>query len=203
MATKYRWFAFLVYPESAPADWWELCRGMHAQFCRSPLHSADAENAKPHYHVMYRHANTVTEDYASRLLVGKLGAVVANGHVETVVHPDVYMRYLVHMDDGEKEQFEGNPFDLCECLGGFPLDFTKEYTPQDRREQRQACFRLIRDNGITEYSDLIDGLLDEGYYDLFDFACTHSILFSHYLASARGRVRIDSCSTADNRSYVK
>lgn len=203
MATKYRWFAFMVYPDSAPADWWDLCKGMRAQFCRSPLHSADAEDSKPHYHVIYRHPNTVSLDYVKRLFSEKLPNVVANGHVEEVTSPSGYMRYLVHLDDGEKEQFAGNPYDLCECLCGFPLDFTREYTPQDRREQRKACFKLIRDNGITEYSDLLDGLSDAGFFDLFDFACSHTILFSHYLASSRGRVKIAGSSTTDNVSYVK
>lgn len=187
---KYRWFAFLVYPSSAPENWWDLCRDAHLQFARSPLHSPDSEMKVPHYHVIYRHPNSVRLDYVRKMLDQKIPGVVANGYVEPVVHPDVMMRYLCHLDDGEKEQFAGNPYDLIETLAGFPLDLTKEYTPAERREQRVRCFKLIRDNGLTEYSALLDGLMDAGYFDLFDYACNHTILFSHYLASCRGAAKI-------------
>lgn len=200
---KYRWFTFLVYPSSAPADWWELCKSSHLQFARSPLHSPDGEMRVPHYHVIYRHPNSVRLDYVRRMLSEKLPDVVANGFIEAVVHPDVMQRYLLHLDDGEKEQFEGNPYDLIECVGGFPLDLSREYTPSERREQRSRIFALIRENCVLEYADLLDGLSDCGFYDLFDYACAHSILFRTYLASARGRVNIAGSATRDNVSYVK
>lgn len=196
---KYRWFMFLVYPSSAPADWWEWCKESHGEYCRSPLHSADGEVSEPHYHVIYRHPNTVRLSYARK----RLGSVAANSYVEPVVHPSNAMRYLVHMDDKDKEQWCGDPYALCECLGGFPLDFTREYTPADRREQRKLVLKYIRDHSIVEYSLLVYQLLDEGLFDLFDYACSHTIFITHLLQSLRhGTVAVKE-SNADNDSYVK
>lgn len=200
--SKYRWFAFVVYPDSAPANWWNVICDVHGQFCSSPLHSADSGMSKSHYHVIYRHPNTVRLDYVRRFLSERLGTIVSNGYVEPVVSPSAMMRYLLHMDDGDKEQFVGNPFDLCRCTGGFPLDFSRDYTTSDRREQRGRCFALIRENSITEYAELLDLLSDDGLYDLFDYACSHTILFTHYLASVRGRVKM-AVAACDNGSYVK
>lgn len=199
---KFWYWVFLVYPSSAPSDWIDRLRASHGMFAVSPLHAADDDVAVPHHHVIYKHENSIRLEYARRIL--NATEVPANGYVEPCPHPSAYQRYLVHLDDGEKEQFVGNPLELIRVLNGFPLDLTREYTPAQRREQRIRCFKLIRDNGIVEYSDLLDGLIDMGEFDLFDYACSHTILFNGYLASARGRLLSSGAgSTRDNVSYVK
>lgn len=197
---KFRWFAFVVYPDSAPEGWWDLwCVASHGEFCRSPLHHGDGDEGKNHYHVMYHHPNTVRVDYVRKLLE----PVAANGYVEPVVHPSNMMRYLVHMDSPDKERFEGDPYLLCECCGGFPLDFTREYSASDRREQRKGVLEYIRVNGITEYAELVYRLAGEGLYDYFDYACNHTIFISHLLMSLRhGTIAVQE-SDSDNLSYVK
>lgn len=198
---KYWYWVFLVYPSSAPDDWMERLRATHGMFAISPLHAPDDENNAEHYHVIYKHENSIRFEYASRIL--NATGVPANGYVEPCSRPCGYQRYLLHLDDGEKQQFVGNPNDLIKCLNGFPLDLTREYTPAQRREQRTLCFKLIRDNGLTEYADFLDGLIDAGKYDLFDYACSHSILFSHYFSSVRGRMCAIVSSGPDNVSYEK
>ena len=194
---KYWYWVFLVYLESAPSDWLDRLRATHGMFAVSPLHEPDDEVTKPHHHVIYKHENSIRLEYARRIL--NKTEVPANGYVEPCPRPCGYQRYLIHLDDKDKQQFEGNPLDLIVCLNGFPLDLNRDWTPAQRREQRAQVFRLIRENGIFEYSDLLDGLLDSGYYDLFDYACTHTILYTHYLASVRGRIKTES----DNVTYVK
>lgn len=181
---KARYGVFLVYPESAPADWWEILKRSHGAFARSPLHVPDEEVSKPHYHVVYKHPNTIRLDAMKRVIPED---VPANGHVELCSHPRNYQRYLLHLDDPDKQQWEGDPRELIETCNGFPLDLSRDFSQAERAEQRRQIFELIRDNGLCEYADLLEGLLDSGFYDLFDYACNHTILFSHYLASRRGR----------------
>lgn len=175
---------FLVYPESAPDDWWEILKRSHGSYARSPLHSPDGEESKEHYHVIYKHPNNIRLDAMKRVIPE---GVPANGHVELCCHPRNYQRYLLHLDDPEKQQFVGDPRELVETCNGFPLDFSRDFSQAERAEQRRQIFELVRENGLDEYADLLEGLLDSGYYDLFDYACNHTILFSHYLASRRGR----------------
>lgn len=182
---KYRYFAFIVYPESAPTDWWEQLRASHGSYARSPLHEPDEENAKPHYHVLYKHSNTVVLDVAKRVIPA---GIAANGYVEPVPHPRGYQRYLVHLDDPEKQQWEGDPRDLIETCNAFPLDLSRELSKAQMQAIRADIFTLVRENGVVEYADLLDGLLDSGMWDHWDYACSHTILFSHYLASRRGKL---------------
>lgn len=181
---KARYAVFIVYPESAPSDWREQLRRSHGAFAISPLHAPDDECTKPHHHVVYKHANTVQLSGMKKAIPAD---VPANGHVELCLHPRNYQRYLVHLDDPDKEQWQGDPRELIETLGGFPLDLTRDFSQAERAEQRRKVFDCIRDNGLFEYADLLEGLIDCGEYDLFDYACNHTILFSHYLASRRGR----------------
>lgn len=180
--SKARYGAFEVYPESAPPDWWERLKESHGSYARSPLHTP--EDGKPHYHVIYKHPNTVTLNAMLKVIPD---GIPANGHVELVAAPRNYQRYLVHLDDPEKQQWAGDPRDLIETCNGFPLDLTRDFSQSERQQQRMEIFALIRDNEICEYSDLLEGLIDNGFFDLFDYAFNHTIALDRYLSSRRNR----------------
>lgn len=181
MADKFRYAAFLVYPESAPAGWMDELKASHGMFAISPLHEPDKDESKPHYHVLYKHPGPGTLN-AMRAAIP--ADVPANGYVEPVSNGRGYMRYLIHLDDPEKQQFSDGK-NAITCMNAFPLDLSREYTAEDRNAQRAEVFALIRENGLTEYADLLDGLIDVGRDDLFDFAFNHTIALTHYLASRR------------------
>lgn len=183
---KYRYFVFIVYEESAPKDWRERLKKSHGCYAISPLHQPDDECSKPHYHVIYMHSNTVSLNGAKRAIPED---VPANGYVEPCPHPRNYQRYLVHMDDPEKQQWDGNPRELIVTFNGFPLDLSREYSKEERYQQRMDVMAIIRDNEICEYADLLEGLLDAGMYDLFDYAFNHTIAMQGYLGSRRNRGR--------------
>lgn len=181
---KYRYYVFLVYPDSAPSDWWEQLKRSHGSYARSPLHAPDEEVAKPHYHVIYRHSNSVGLSGAKRAIPS---GIPANGYIEPCPHPRNYQRYLVHLDDPEKQQWDGNPKELIETCNSFPLDLSRDYSKEERSQQRLAVVDVIRDNELCEYADLLEGLLDSGMYDLFDYASNHTIFCQAYLSSRRNR----------------
>lgn len=182
--TKARYGVFLVYPESAPADWWEQLKRSHGAYAKSPLHEPDGEVGKPHYHVIYKHSNTVRLEAMKRVIPA---GVPANGYVELCPHPRNYQRYLVHLDDKDKQQWSCDPRDIIETCNGFPLDLTRDFSQAERAEQRRQLMQLIRDNGLCEYADLLEGLADVGEYDLLDYAWNHTIAVTAYLRSRRHR----------------
>jgi len=181
-SSKYRYFTFLVYPESAPEDWRKVLKRTHLQFAISPLHQPDDEVSKPHYHVIYHAGNPVTLDCARSYIPE---GVPANGYIEPARAPRNLQRYLIHLDDPEKEQFHGG-VKCIDVLNGFPLDLTRDFSAAERREQRRKVHDLIRELDVCEYADLLD-ILAEFDLDLYDYACNHTILFNTYITSRRNK----------------
>jgi len=178
---KWRYFCFVVYPESAPENWRQILKESHLPFAISPLHSPDDENSKPHYHVVYKHGNPITLDCAKECIPE---SIPANGYIEPVRNPRGYQRYLIHLDDLEKEQFQGSVKELIDVINGFPLDLTRDFSQAERAEQRRKIHGVIREFNMFEYSELLDFLIEYDN-DLYDYACNHTILFNTYLTSRR------------------
>ena len=166
----------------------------HGAFAISPLHEPDDECKKPHYHVVYKHGGPAT---LKAMKAAIIDGVAANGHIELCLHPRNYQRYLLHLDDPEKQQWHGDPQELIECLNGFPLDLTRDFSKQERAQQRMDVMGIIRDNDLCEYADLLEGLIDSGMYDLFDYAFNHTIAMQAYLGSRRNRVKAYRDDTPD------
>lgn len=180
------YFCGLIYLDSVPDGWRDVLRRSHCACVCSPVHAPDGEVRKPHIHVLFKWSNSIR--YCKFVEFCKnvgISDVIANGYFEPVPHAQGYMRYLLHLDDLDKEQFSGNPYELCECFNGFVLDFTREYSKMEKLQQRKACFALIKEHDMTEYHELLDFLNDSGYIGEFDYACGHTILFNSYLASIR------------------
>lgn len=177
---KARYGVFLVYPESAPENWFDQLKESMGSYAISPLHEP-GDGEKPHYHVIYRHGNPITLECMERLIPD---GVAANGHVQLCNHPRNYARYLIHLDDPDKQQFEG-PGDIT-LINGYPLDLSRDYSRAELMEFRARIFELIRDFDIFEYSDLLDYLLDHDH-DLLDYASNHTILFNTYISSRRNK----------------
>lgn len=181
MADKARYFGFLVYEESAPDNWRDILKKSHGCYAISPLHAGDDEHAKPHYHVVYAHGNTATLSAAQSVIPSE---IPANGHIEMIRQPRNYQRYLIHLDDPDKEQFEGGK-NAITVLNGFPLDLSRDYSKAELLAFRNEIYELIRENSMTEYCELIDYLMDSGEFELLDYASNHTILFNTYLSSRR------------------
>jgi hypothetical protein len=177
---KHRYWVFLVYPDSAPEDWVKQLKDTHCPFAISPLHEPDDEVSKPHYHVVYYSPGPVR-------LEGVLGIVpdgiAANGHVEYAKSPTGYQRYLIHLDDLEKQQFPEGPKAIV-VLNGFPLDLSRQFSAAELRELRRRVHEFIREFDVVEYAELLDGLMEYDI-DMYDYACNHTILFNTYITSRR------------------
>lgn len=105
--TRYRNFATLVYPESAPDNWLEVLRDSHLQIFVSPLHDKDLNPngtpKKPHFHVMPMWENPINREVAEEFF-STFGGVGC----EVVKTKRGYARYLTHMDNPEKYQYDAN-----------------------------------------------------------------------------------------------
>lgn len=97
-------FATVVYPESAPENWFDILVEHKIPAFISPLHNADTnptgEVKKEHYHVLIMFDNVKTVDQATDIFksIGGVGC-------EVVKSLRGYARYLCHLDNPEKFQY--------------------------------------------------------------------------------------------------
>ena len=181
---KYRYFDFLIYPQDHEGvDIFKVLRDTHMPFAVSPLHQPDEKDSEPHYHVIYKHGNPVQLKTAWRFLE-PIKFLAVHGYIEPTYSPHGYMRYLIHLDDPEKEQFIGGRESIT-CINAFPLDLTRDLTVEDSRQLRRQAFEIIRHFDINEYSTLIEEVMADD--ELFDYVCNHVMLFKNYLDSKRHR----------------
>lgn len=148
---RFRNFATVVYPESAPEGWVDILSDFHIPVFISPLHDKDVnptgEVKKEHYHVMLMFDGVKTRDQASEVFfsIGGVGCEVVN----TIRG---YARYLCHLDNPEKAQYKiecVRALSGADYMGviGLAVDKYKAL-----REMQDFC----RDNNIFSFADLAD-----------------------------------------------
>lgn len=88
--------------------------------------------------------------------------------------------YLTHEDNPEKAQY--SKADI-KTVNGFDIREFVELTKSEVVKFKREIMQLIRDNGITEYGDLMDILMDggESTADLFEVASCNTLFFVQYL----------------------
>lgn len=135
---KTRGYACVIYTDSAPEDWKERLIETHIPALISPYHdkdvNADGSPKKPHYHVMIVFDGPRTPEQAERILT-QIGA--ANGEVKALNSITGYARYLCHLDNPDKYQYNQ---DEVVALAGAEYD---AYI--NRSEDRQQTLREIQE----------------------------------------------------------
>lgn len=182
---KKRNWAFVLYPESAPADWREQIQKAGIMAAISPLHDKDVnatgEPKKAHYHVILVYGSPTTfknvEAFTKRL----------NQPIpQPLEQVRGYYRYFTHMDNPEKAQY--SPSGIT-TLNGFDIGDYVDMTKSEVTKALRAMMEYIRENDIMEYADLMDMTMCEGVPpEWFDVASSRTLFFTGYLKSRRFRV---------------
>ena len=178
---KKRNWAFVLYPESAPADWVERLQATGLQCEISPLHDKDKDPdgnpKKPHFHVIVCYSGPTSYNVVKGL-TGSLNQPIP----QPLEQVKGYHRYLTHKDNPEKYQY--SPADI-RTLNGFNIMDFSDLTRSEVLEYKKEICSLIRGRDIREYSQLLDFLLDNELFDLFDCASSNTMLFNNYIKSRR------------------
>ena len=181
---KKRNWTFLVYPESAPADWRDQLIATGAPIAIGPLHDRDTnptgEPKKAHYHVLMCYSGPTSYSVVERF-TKSLNQPIPKP-VEQV--RGIY-RYLTHEDNPEKAQY--SKADI-QHLNGFSISDFVEMTKSEVTKYKREIIGFIQDNFLTEYADLMDALLaGAGPEEWFDVASSNTLFFTAYLKSRRYR----------------
>lgn len=167
-ALKGRHFAYVVYPESAPADWIEQLQQTGLSFVVSPLHDKDVDPTgtpkKPHYHVIISWGNTTTYRVA-RGLCDKLRCP----RPQALKSPNAMYRYMQHLDNPDKYQYT----DIPTTYNGWVRPLNAADVVQLKRE----IWGMVYTNDCQEYGELLMVCVEHGS-EYFDVASSHTIFFS-------------------------
>lgn len=162
---RFRNFATVVYPDSAPEDWIDILSELHIPAFISPIHdmdvNPDGEKKKPHYHVMIMFEGKKSKEQAKEIF-DCLSAVGC----ETVHTIRGYARYLCHLDNPEKYQYkidDVRALSGADYMGiiGLAIDKYKALG-----EMEDFC----RDNNIFSFAHLAD-YCKEYRFDWFRVLC--------------------------------
>lgn len=184
---KKRYWAFVLYPESAPENWKDILQQTGLSCCVSPLHDKDinptGEVKKAHYHIILCYSGPTTEKCV-KAITDKLNQPkpIALEQVRG------YFRYLTHKDNPEKYQYNENEIIT---INDFDIDNYNDLSVSQIKSIMIDLQKIIRDNEIIEYCDLLDYLLDNDLLSYLDVAQNHTILFNTYITSLRNKKRYE------------
>lgn len=147
-------------------------------YVASPWHASDDENLKSHKHVIGVFDSLKSSKQAHEALPGLV-------RIQEVHDFRTFCRYLIHLDQPEKEQFSGSPEELLTFFGDDSIKSRVLKCFQAKQNASKEYMRIhefINDNDLIYYDDLCNSLalFDES---LFEFACRHNSHFRAYLVA--------------------
>ena len=183
--TRERVFATVVYPESAPADWVDRVKEWHVPAFISPFHdkdvNADGEPKKGHYHLMLVFDGKKAFDTQVKPLFDEINAVGR----EKIISVRGYARYLTHMDNPEKYQYDKSE---VMALGGLNYELYCQ-SPSDEQQTLKDMQKFVRENHIISFADFADYCAEnnETWYKLLTEKKTY--YFTKYMKSIEYSMR--------------
>lgn len=193
MIKKRNW-AFILYLDSAPANWRDILQETGCQYAISPYHDKDINPdgtlKKPHYHIIVCYDGPTSYNVILRI-TQSVNATIP----QPLEQIRGYYRYFTHMDNPEKYQYSQ---DDISTINGFNINNYIEMTYTEVSMIIKSLQDLIRSKNILEYSDLLDFLLDEDLREFWDVARNHAFLLDKYITSRRNKIR----SSIDKKNKI-
>lgn len=180
---KKRYWTFVLYPESAPADWKDILQRTGLEIAISPLHDKDKDPngaiKKPHYHIILCY-NSPTTGKNVKSLVDEL--------IQPIPLPidsvrGLY-RYFTHKDNPDKFQYDEREI---MSLNGFNIRDYADLSSADKTKIKLELTKFIQESEIMEYSDFMDKVIELDKPDYFFIASTNTTYFNAYLISKRNK----------------
>lgn len=179
MADKSRYWYGELFIDSMPGNWKELLVQTHVKVFASPVHdrdiNPDGSIKKAHIHLEICYDGPTTYNNVVRVF----GSLVANGFIKRVESARGYYRYLCHLDNPEKAQYD--PSEILCFNGASSADLMSE---TDKNTIKWEVGKIIREKDIDEYYDLVNFLMDEGLQDYY-FVVINSTMHFKALCDSR------------------
>lgn len=201
---KARYFTFLLYPESIPADWKQRLELIGVPIAISPLHDRDKSNVegqtykKAHYHVIYVARNPVTPE-SVRIKIKRLLGDKSIAKVQIVIRSmeSMYL-YLTHesKDAVEKKKHKYSKHDIA-LLNNFDIDRYITLDVKDKDDMLNDVCDLIDDHNLANMRELRRFLKAHGSeYGMPSIKVVNSVLRAH-----TGLIRLYFDAVYQERKY--
>lgn len=186
MSKRVKNVTFVLYPENGfeLATLTDYINRTGYRAAISPLHSADEQDIKPHYHVVI--ALSSPRDLSA--LSGEFGAVCSGKCTQlfNVGSLSSITRYLTHMDNPEKEQFNENP----RIFNGYEYNrlIFKKMTEADVSNVVYLLSRYMQD-GVTSFAELILQANANAQFEFVEYCISHSYAINAFITSYKKDVK--------------
>lgn len=143
-------WAMIVYPDSLPENWKDIICSEPVAI--SPLHDKDSnpdgEKKKAHYHLVFNYKGNKSFEQIDEI-ARALRAPIPE-RINSLVGA---VRYLTHMDNPEKYQYESSEIQV---FGGFDLESCLALSTGDKRQVLKDILVFTSENNILHFADLLD-----------------------------------------------
>lgn len=178
-------WAFCMYPDSAPDDWYKRLCMWHVPMAVSPLHDADVNGdeteKKNHWHVMLDTGTLKSFDQ-----IEKISKSVNGCFPIILINPTGYYRYLIHRDNPEKAQYDWNDI---KHISGFNYDRYQGFSEAEIDAIFVELTNIIDERKIFEYSDLMKYVKnpENDLQDYIRIVRKNTMFFNSYISSVRNK----------------
>lgn len=163
-------WATVVYPESAPDEWIMKLQEQCVPALISPLHdkdiNADGTRKKEHHHVIILFEGLKTCEQAKEVF-----SVISGVGIEPLKCTRAYARYLCHLDNPEKAQYDIE--DVISCSGADYMAMISLAT--DKYSAIGEMIEFCIQNDIVSYARLLL-FAKENRQDWFRVLCDNGTL---------------------------
>lgn len=194
MASRAKHWCMIVYPDSVDQNWKVRLKAQHIRTAISPLHDPrknpnfeeEEEERKIHYHVVVEYDSLKSAEQVKQGVKDIIGLGCTDPQI--IHSPISYVRYLIHKDHPDKEQFKWRDIEL---YNGFELSKYDTYTDKELDIIFSEISSFIDDNNIMEYSDLIGILRDPGgeLFEWYRVVRKNTLFFNSYICSRRNKYK--------------
>ena len=174
-------WAFLLYKESVPDNYFDIQEEMHIPFVLSPWHDKDVnketgEFKKAHKHGVLFFDSLKSYSQVSDVLTSKLNTPA---HVEIVMSPKGMYDYFIHAENPEKTRYN---IEDIESGCGFELD--KFLIENNSDKFLSTVIDIIEEHNFTEFNSLVRYARKEDIV-LLNLIVNKTYFFAKYLDSRR------------------
>lgn len=171
-----RTWTIIVYPnkdDKTPDNWREILDNYHVGWIEGPVHDKDVNpdgtKKKKHIHIIL-----VFDNKKDFLAVKKIADAIHSPRPQKVESIRGMVRYLIHIDNPEKAQYDKKDIKLHGGVDDIDHYFESQGS---RREILKQIVEYIRDNNITSFADLTYYVMAQGNDDWFDIISQRNTLF--------------------------
>lgn len=195
--TRKRNWQFILYPESAPADWLSVLRSFCVNMFISPLHDRDftalGEPKKPHRHIIVMYGANKSEEQVRKISDAVNGAWCPvgswhpGGNLPDCMVADLRLaaRYHLHLDDANKARYSSADEIVIGCESFEDIIVSGK----DDNECLSQVEEFITDNGIFLYNVLVD-IARENHPDWLRIIRSHTLHIKSYQKSLQYQLNL-------------